>query len=155
MKQFDSNIVIFGMSCSGKTTFAKTLLSHQYICFDQYFHWHLVETLGLSITTNLDHIRQYCESQTSPYVVDGWHLSDAKGLYLPKNAVVYVIWAPYEKIISQYRIPVSDPEEFRNMYKKWYCEINYKQFSNVRYFENREKFVEISVDQFLMSQNII
>ena len=30
----DDKIVLFGMSCVGKTTFAKELVNHSYYCFD-------------------------------------------------------------------------------------------------------------------------
>jgi len=139
-------IVLFGMSCAGKTTFSKKLINHKYYCFDALFPWHVIETMGLSISENLKNIQSICTNDK--FILDGWHLSDKQGLYLPKDAVVYVIWAPYEKIISQYRVPVGDPEEHRNMYKKWYCEINYDQLPSVKYFQNSGDFIEITKDQF-------
>lgn len=147
---FDSRIVVFGMSCVGKTTFAKSIVTHQYFCFDQMFQWHLIESFGLSIVANLQHIKTICESCADFFVLDGWHLGDQVGRFLPDNASVYVIWAPYEKIISQYRIPVIDPEEFRSMYHRWYCEIDFESLPNVRYFHNNGNFVEISKDAFYL-----
>jgi hypothetical protein len=147
-KELDDKIVIFGMSCSGKTTFAKTLKYHKYICFDEHFQWHLIETLGLSIEANLNHIKKLCNQTKQKYVLDGWHLADRSGDYLPEDSYVYVVWAPYEKITSQYRIPVTDPEEFRSMYTKWYCEVDYQKFPKIRYFENKQDFIEISSNQF-------
>lgn len=147
-KPFDDKIVLFGQSCVGKTTFAKLLTGHNYLCFDELFNWHMIETLGLSIATNLSHIKNLCEDQEIPYVLDGWHSSDKDGKLLPKQAVAYVVWAPYNRIISQYRIPVNDPEEFRSMYKRWYYEINYMQFQSVRYFKNENSFTEISESDF-------
>jgi|688.fasta_scaffold30507_9 hypothetical protein len=154
-KDVDSKIVIFGMSCVGKTTFAQMLKTHTYLCFDQMFHWHLIETLGLSIQENLRHIKNQCDNIQNSYVLDGWHLGDNRGLFLPTDATVYVLWAPYKKIISQYRIHVSDPEEFRHMYNKWYYETDYKQFSKVRYFENNIAFQEITQSEFLLRQNVV
>lgn len=148
-KALDDKIVVFGMSCSGKTTFSNQLKSHFYFCFDELFKWHLIETLGLSIQSNLLHIKDLCESKKSPYVLDGWHLSDQVGEFLPEGAVVYLVWAPYEKIISQYRIPVVNPNEFRPMYKKWYLDIDYKKLPSVRYFKNDGNFMEISESQFI------
>jgi hypothetical protein len=145
-KQIDDKVVVFGMSCSGKTTFSLKATEHKYHCFDALFQWHLIETLGLSISENLKYVQQICQEEK--FILDGWHLSDKEGLYLPKGAVVYVIWAPYEKVISQYRIPVNDPEEHRSMYNKWYCEINYDNLPSVKYFQNAGDFCEITRDQF-------
>ena len=143
--QLDDKIVIFGMSCVGKTTFAKTMKDHDYYCFDGLFQWNVIETLGLSITSNLNHVKQICKGK---FVLDGWHLSDKSGKYLPDLSCVYVLWAPYEKIINQYRVPVHNPDEHRKMYKKWYLDVNYDAFQGVRYFENNGLFEEISKEQF-------
>lgn len=144
--ELDDRIVLFGMSCSGKTTFAKKLSNHKYYCFDYLFKWHLVESFGLSISKNLSHIKKTCKDKK--FVLDGWHLSDKDGLYLPDNVSVYVIWAPYEKIISQYRVQVYDPEEHRHMYNKWYCEIKYDKLPSVKYFKNFGNFEQIDKNQF-------
>lgn len=143
----DDRIVIFGMSCSGKTTFAQSFDDREYYCFDALFQWHLIETLGLSIKSNLRYVREHCDSQK--FILDGWHLSDKEGNYLPDNSAVYVIWAPYDRIISQYRIPVMHYDEFRDMYHKWYCQVNYSAFPRVRYFENQGNFLEISAEKFI------
>ena len=58
----NDKIVVFGQSCSGKTTFAKTLTDHEYYCFDALFQWHQIEGLGLSIEDNLKHIQTVCIS---------------------------------------------------------------------------------------------
>jgi adenylate kinase family enzyme len=149
LKEIDNKIVVFGMSCSGKTTFSQSLKDHFYYCFDALFQWHLIETLNLSITENFKHIQNVCVADK--FVLDGWHLADKKGKYLPKDCVVYVIWAPYKKIISQYRIPVTNSEEYWPMYNKWYCEIDYDNLPSVRYFENTDKFVEITREEFIVS----
>ena len=137
------------MSCAGKTTFAKTLQDHHYYCFDYLFQWHLIETLGLSISENFKHIQKYCVQPK--FVLDGWHLADKTGVYLPPNSSVYVVWAPYENIISQYRVKVTDPEEHRNMYKKWYFDIDYDALPKVRYFSNFSYFEEITKEDFIIS----
>lgn len=139
-------IVVFGMSCVGKTTFAKQFLNHKYHCFDALFQWHLIETLGLSISENLKSIQDTCIEEK--FILDGWHLSDKQGQHLPKNCCVCVIWAPYEKIISQYRVPVGDLDEHRTMYNKWYCEIDYDKLPSVKYFMNSGNFSQITKDQF-------
>lgn len=135
------------MSCSGKTTFANLLTEHDYICFDAHFHWHLVETFGFSASINLCHVAGLCSSDR--YVLDGWHLSDVAGSHLPKNSCVYVIYASYEQIIEQYRIPVFCHDEFREMYEKWYRKINYPSLPGVRYFHNDGCFAETSRRRFL------
>jgi len=142
----DDKIVVFGMSCSGKTTFAQQLDSHDYYCFDALFKWHLIETLGLSIAANYKHIREVCKSEK--YVLDGWHLSDKKGLELPEEASVYVVYSEYAKIIDQYRIPVCDPDEHLSMYIQWYQDIDY-QALNAKYIRNEGEFRETSYDEFL------
>lgn len=145
-KEIDDKIVIFGQSCVGKTTFALKANEHKYHCFDALFQWHLIETLGLSISKNLKHIQKICTEDK--FILDGWHLADKNGLYLPKGSVVYVIWSQYEKIISQYRVPVIDKEEHRSMYNKWYCDVNYEILPSVKYFQNLGEFHEITKDQF-------
>src|SRR5688572_27802877 len=104
LKPIDDRIVVWGMSCVGKTTFSSLLREHRYYCFDALFQWYLVETLGLSCEANLRHIQNSCNAQK--YVLDGWHLSDSNGELLPYGACVYVVIASYKKIIEQYRVEV-------------------------------------------------
>lgn len=134
-----------GMSCVGKTTFANLLQEHVYYCFDALFHWHLIETLGFSTKANLEHIRDRC--LTEKFVLDGWHLSDKDCNYLPYGAKVYVIFAPYDQVVKQYRIPVTDHEEYRVMFEKWYFQIDYARLA-ARFFLNTGDFLEITRDQF-------
>lgn len=141
----DDKIVVMGMSCSGKTTFAKQL-DHHYHCFDALFQWHVIETLGLSIAANLKQLSKICTEDK--YVLDGWNLADKECRYLPEGAVVYVVYAPYEQIIKQYRIHVSDPEEFRPMFHKWYYEIEYPRL-HCRYFANGGTFTETTEKEFI------
>jgi adenylate kinase family enzyme len=142
----DDRIVVMGMSCSGKTTFASQLESHHHYCFDELFQWHTVETLGLSTEANLRHVSNFCTA--SQYVLDGWHLSDREGQWLPE-ATVYVVYAPYRQIIEQYRIPVRRQEEHWPMFKKWYHEIDYPSLKS-RYFLNEGQcFAEMSEGEFL------
>lgn len=147
MEQFDDRIVLFGMSCVGKTTFAKSIKTHEYYCFDYLFQWHCIETFGLSSTENFRYIQKQCSADK--FVLDGWHLADCKGQYLPEKSIVYVIWAPYNHIISQYRVKVYDHEEHRSMYHKWYIDLDYDKFTGIRYFSNLNKFEEISRDDFI------
>jgi hypothetical protein len=150
LKTIDARIVTFGMSCVGKTTFAKELLAHSYCCFDALFQWHLIETLGMSVEANLGYVRDKCD-ELDCFVMDGWTLADQKGQFLPQDTRVYVIYAPYEQILSQYRIPVLDHEEFRPMFKKWYLDIDYDLFPATRYFLNAGEFVETTKDDFMRS----
>lgn len=148
LKPFDDKVVLFGQSCSGKTTFSKLLKEHNYYCFDELFQWHMVETLGLSTEANLCHVSNFCTA--SRYVLDGWHLADKEGRWLP-DASVYVVYATYNQIIEQYRIPVSRQEEHWSMFKKWYHEIDYPSLKS-RYFLNEgqgHNFVETSEGDFL------
>lgn len=139
----DDKIVVFGMSCSGKTTFAQSLIDHQYYCFDAMFHWHQIEVLGGSIRQNLIEIGRQCNADK--FVLDGWSLGDSAGDLLPQGSVVYVVYTTYQNIIDQYRIEVSDPEQHLEMYKKWYG-INYKK--PCRFFRNDKAFIETSFDEF-------
>jgi adenylate kinase family enzyme len=150
-KPLDDKIVVFGMSCVGKTTFAKQLADHHYCCFDAMFHWHLLETFGLSISDNLNEIKTGCE--WNRFVIDGWHLSDSQGLFLPAEAKVYVVFAPYERIVSQYRAKVYDPEEYRGMYRRWYFDVPYEKLPGVRYFHNAGEFIECDRDEFLLTSS--
>lgn len=154
LKPLDDRIVVFGQSCVGKTTFAKQLTEHTYQCFDQLFHWHLIETFGLSIETNLAHIRNTCQACTR-FVLDGWHLSDKEGSFFPPGAAAYVIYAPYNQIISQYRVPVYEHEEHRAMFDKWYFRVDYTKLPGTRYFRNDGEFLEtteIDFGRFLFDQ---
>src|SRR5574343_192042 len=114
----DNKIVVFGMSCSGKTAFAKQLNGYKYYCFDELFHWHDIETLGLSFEANLNYIKELCVEEK--FVLDGWYLGDKIGRYLPRDSVVYVVYASYDEIIGQYRVGVLDRNEHRQMYYRWY-----------------------------------
>lgn len=144
-KPLDDRIVVFGMSCAGKTTFSQ-LLPRPYYCFDWLFQWHLVEGLGCSPSANLEHVSRECSS--AQFVLDGWHLSDKTGRYLPVGAVVYVVYSEYDRIVSQYRVPYSDPDEFRGMFAKWYHGVDYNQLPGVRYFLNDGSFVETDSIEF-------
>lgn len=141
----DDRVVLFGQSCAGKTTFASLLSDRTYYCFDAMFHWHLIETLGLSIEANLQYVKDHCTADR--YVLDGWHLADKRGRFLPPGAMIYVVFAPYETIIAQYRIPVTRPDEHRAMHRRWYQEVQYSDFG-ARYFLNDGDFSEITQDQF-------
>lgn len=145
----DDKIVIFGMSCVGKTTMARDISGgsggHSHVCFDAHFSWHTIETMGLSTHAGLKHV--VGELNSERFVLDGWHLSDQTGEYLPHDVVVYVLFASYDRIISQYRIPVDDHEQHWPMFKKWYG-IDYMIFPRVRYWENTGDFVERSREDF-------
>lgn len=136
--------MVFGQSCSGKTTFAKQL-SHHYYCFDELFKWHLVEGLGVSIDANFQHIKEVCEEDK--FVLDGWHLADKEGKFIPKDSKVYVVYCSYEQILEQYRIHVLNRDEYRLMYKRWYQDVDYLSL-NARYIKNEGNFRETSYEEF-------
>lgn len=138
-------IIVFGMSCVGKTTFAK-LLPNRHICFDSLFPWHQIEAFSLSLSEALAHVNWFCEGD---FVLDGWHLSDPTGLYFPRDVEVYVVYAPYKKIIDQYRVGVNNPNQHRPMFDKWYRGVDYPRLRcPVRYFENTGNFEERSVQDY-------
>lgn len=138
---------MFGMSCSGKTTFALQIETHNYFSFDYLFDWYSTETLGLSTSKGLEGAAEIV-SKRPPFVLDGWHLSDKEGKYLPSGITVYVVYADYERIIDQYRVEVKHQEEHRHMFKKWYYEVPYDLMPKVRYFCNNGEFVEQSQENF-------
>lgn len=144
MKHADK-IVIWGMSCAGKTTFARSIVDHQYICFDAMFNWHEIETLGLSISANLLAVKQECEKHDR-YVLDGWHLGDCEGLFLPEGATAYVVYASYDTIASRYPEGVVG-EAHLPMFMQWY----YDAPPTARYFLNETDIVETSREEFLTS----
>lgn len=123
------------MSCVGKTTMSELMTDHVYYCFDAMFNWHLIETLGLSIETNLKYISNICDSVPN-FALDGWHLADKHGTLLPKNTTVYVVYDDYESIIDRYRVPVESRLQHIPMYKKWY---NLEITVPIRYFKNDGK----------------
>jgi hypothetical protein len=126
LKPLDSRILLWGMSCVGKTTFASLLTDYTYYNFDSLFHWHLIEGLNLSIDNNISYIKNYCISEK--YIIDGWSLYGD----IP-DIPIYVIYANYDRIIDQYRIEVSNRDEFRPMFHKWYGKL---PNGNLRFFEN-------------------
>lgn len=140
----DNRIVVMGMSCSGKTTFATQLQNHQYFCFDALFPWHEIETFGLSISEALSHVSESCQP---PFVLDGWHLADREGRHLSCGTSVYVVYAPYQQIVDQYRVPVYDRMEYLPMFRKWYYDVDYVALG-ARYFCNRVDFVETTGQEF-------
>lgn len=140
--QPDDKIVVFGMSCSGKTTFAKQLVAHNYVCFDALFPWHIIETFGLSVSEGLNHVSKNC---IAPFVLDGWLLADKECRLLPEGTRVYLVYAPYEQIVDQYRVKVFDRSDYTNMFHKWYHEVDYH---GARYFLNCGDFVETSEEDF-------
>lgn len=148
LKPLDDRVVIFGMSCVGKTTFAR-LFPEAHRCFDALFPWHLIETFGLSTTAALEHVRRSVGD--GHFVLDGWHLADRAGHFLPPGAAVYVVYAPYDQILAQYRIPVIDHEEFRPMFDEWYRSVPYDELPGTRYFRNAGEFVETDREAFLIS----
>lgn len=133
------------MSCSGKTTFAKQLTNHTYYIFDFLFKWELVETLGVSIKANFQHIQRTC--QADEFVLDGWNLADKDGKYLPENSVVYVVYGTYDQIISQYRVDVLDHDQHKIMYRQWY-DIDYTKLKARYFFNDGKVFVETDHGQF-------
>lgn len=143
----DDKIVVMGMSCSGKTKFALELRDHHYSCFDALFPWHLIETLGLSIEENLRFISKHFFVEEKS-VLDGWHLSDKNCEILPDDVRKYVVYAPYEQIIDQYRVHVQDKDQHHPMFRKWYHEIDYPSLK-ARYFLNEGQFVETLESDFL------
>ena len=134
-------VVMFGMSCVGKTTFAKLMKDHTYFCFDAMFNWHLIETLGLSIETNLKHVAELCNSVPN-FVLDGWHLADKTGSLFPPGTTAYVVYDDYESIIRRYRVPVPDKMQHMPMFNKWY---DLSLSVPVRYFKNNKGIVETTL----------
>ncbi len=151
MELNDRGLVIMGMSCVGKTAFAKTFFLHRYCCFDALFPWHEIETLGLSTDAGLQSVTNFANESTFPFVIDGWHLSDPEGLLMPDGVGVCVVYAPYDQIISQYRVPVEDHDQHRPMFRKWYHEIKYPSFQKMVFIQNEgHSFVETSLEDFVI-----
>lgn len=146
LKPIDDKIVLLGMSCVGKTKMAESLLSHKYYCFDALFPWHVLETIGGSIKRSLLDIKP---SETK-FVLDGWHNSDLRCKLTPKESVPYLIYADYSFILSNYRVPISGPQAFFNMYQIWYK----AEFAkNTRFIKNTGSFSETSKEEFIETIN--
>lgn len=116
-------IVVFGMSQVGKTTYAKSL-DLPYACFDYMFPWPLVESFpDLSINEALKNVVTLtCRSDN--FVLDGWHLADIQGDLLPRDCEIHVLYDHHQNIIDRYSVPVVSLDNHREMYKKWYGDIN-------------------------------
>ena len=100
-KPVDLKICVYGMSCVGKTTFAKNLRNHSFVGFDENFPWHYIETFNQSISSSLKNITEIA-SKHQNFVIDGWHLSDLRGKYLLEDTVVYLVYANYKFIIENF-----------------------------------------------------
>jgi hypothetical protein len=128
-------IAVFGMSQVGKTTYAKGL-DLPYYCFDYLFPWPLVESFpDLSIWAALKNI---VNNLPENYVLDGWHLADIHGNLLPEDCEIHVLYDHHQDIIDRYTVPVVALDNHREMYKKWYGDINDSvrtKFYQVRYGE--------------------
>lgn len=146
LKPPDDRIVVWGQSCSGKTTFSLQLDNHYY-CFDALFKWHIIETLCLSTDRCL--LNAVDQIKHEKFVLDGWHLSDKTGKLLPNNVSCYLIYAEYEQIISQYRALVVTKDQYWLMFKEWYCFVNYENLPGIRYFfNNGDNFIETEQNSF-------
>lgn len=139
-----SRVLLWGMSCAGKTTFAQTMTEHAYMCFDALFNWHLIETVCLPIDTQLKHISALCDMHPK-FVIDGWHLSDKRCELSPPDTTAYVIYDDYESIIRRYRVPVSTHMEHFHMFKRWY---DLELSIPVRFFKNGDIITETDFGQF-------
>ena len=146
----DHGLVIWGMSCVGKTTFAQTL-SRRYCCFDALFPWNDIETLGLSTEAGLEQVTKFALESDDSFVIDGWHLSDPQGEKMPEDAAVCCVYATYDQIIKQYRVPVDRHDQHRPMFRKWYHEIDYPAFQTINFIQNTgHSFIETSLEDFLI-----
>lgn len=111
------------MSQVGKTTYAKSLNLTHY-CFDYMFPWAELESFPeLSIDKALKNITNILNKQDG-YVLDGWHLSDIDGNLLPEDCEIHVLYDHHQNIIDRYTAPVVALDNHREMYKKWYGDIN-------------------------------
>lgn len=127
----NNKIIVWGMSCVGKTTYAKSL-NLPYFCFDYLFPWSLVETFSdLSIEKALEYVVTECE-KSSDYILDGWHLSDIEGKFIPQDCQVHVLYDHHHNIIDRYRVSIVSLDNHREMYRKWYGAI--KNESNFKFF---------------------
>lgn len=130
----------------GKTTYAKTLIDHDYYCFDALFPWHDIETLCLSTEEALKYVKSCCIGEK--FVLDGWHLADSEGKLFPTQSV-HVVYAPYSQIISQYRVSVERYDQHKIMFKKWYYDIDYSLFEHCVFVLNTgEVFKETNIGEF-------
>lgn len=143
MMHHDDKIVMYGIPDIGKTYFAHKLKDHEYYCFEDMIDRHGIETLGLSTSANLKAIAKKCVGDK--YVLDGWHLSDRDGLYLPQGCTVYVVFMEYARIVQHH-------PDMERAFRKWYSPLNLQR---VRYWENIGSFIERSVEgyQAFLSRN--
>lgn len=143
----DDRIVIWGMSCVGKTTMAKEIgRDGRHIhCFDALYPWSDIECLGLSAECALDYIGKHCRE--SRFVLDGWNLSDREGRFLPPACTLYILYAELETILRQYRVQVHETNNHREMFRKWYLDDHPP--CPARYFFNTGQVIrESSRDDF-------
>ena len=142
-----SKVILWGMSCVGKTTYAKSL-DLPYFCFDYLFPWNLVESFpDLSMDEAIKNTIRTLSKESS-YVLDGWHLSDIKGTLLPEDCEIHVLYDHHQNIIDRYRVPVVALDGHKEMYKKWYS--NIEDSSRHRYYKiNYESSPELTTfEQF-------
>lgn len=131
----DPQIVLMGMSCVGKTTFAKSLKDHPVHHFDAQYTYNLTGLPGVSRVKNWRRIIRNCGDR---FVLDNWTTEDELGrvLYESKpDACIVVLFDTYPSILDRYRVPVVGEDAHFMMYKKMYTEMPFESYKKVRYFE--------------------
>ena len=144
-------VIMYGMSCVGKTTFAQLMTDHQYFCFDALFDWYTIETLGLSIDANLQRASDLCNA-AAKFVLDGWNLGDKEGQFFPSGTTAYVVYDDYDSIIDRYRVEVTNRQQHLPMFNKWY---DLELRKPARYFKNHGGDIEeTGIDEFIKTKEL-
>jgi GTPase SAR1 family protein len=151
MGSLDDQIVLMGMSCVGKTTFASVLKERGYAVshFDAQYTYNLTGLAGVSRIKNWARIIRGCEGK---FVLDNWTTEDKLGqvLYEAKpDACIYVLYDLYPNILDRYRVPVTGEDAHFMMYKKMYSEVPFEDYKRVRFFRvHGQTYDEYTVGEF-------
>lgn len=142
-----SKIALMGMSCVGKTTYAKTL-PNTYISFDDKFAYNLSLHTDYNIAYNLNKITSICGSN---FVLDNWAFYDIDGKIFYKafpDGVMYLLYAPYNDILKRYRVKIHGPDAFRMMYTNMYLKKDFTKYQNIKYIKVDSTYTMTSYEQF-------
>lgn len=128
-------LVLMGMSCVGKSTFAAQLKDHKHHSFDARYRYNLDGLPGISKRKQWERIARGC---TEPrWVLDNWSTEDLFGETLfsvHPDACVVVLFDSLPNILKRYRVPVTAQDGHLGMWSKMYRETPFVMYSRVRFF---------------------
>jgi hypothetical protein len=132
-------IVLMGMSCVGKSTFAQILAKDQgyaYHSFDVQYNYKRNTLPGVSKQKQWKTILSYCVEDQ--WVLDNWSTEDFLGTTLYEaqpHACIVVLYDKYVNILERYRVPVRGEDAHKMMFVKMYIQTPFADYRSVRFLK--------------------